>query len=268
MSYQNETFRRWNEVLVEAIQCRDSYELLELIVKAIYTVADIDSISVMIYSKLEKPVCLFDNIKPSSFRGSITNYINGPYQDNPFYSVAVKQPVSGLYTLRQIASEEFWQSEHYNKFYKDTNMMDELDFLFPIDRDSTFVISMGRDFHHEMFSSIDTKGLKATEPVIRLLVSKYIAATKEPNAVELETPDNYSTLQVAIDREYEGVLTGREREVVFLILNGCSVKESARLLDISPGTIKAHKKSIYSKLGISTQGDLFSLFVTTLSSKP
>jgi len=267
MSYQNETFRRWNEVLVEAIQSNESYNLLELIVKAIYTVADIDSISVMIYSKQEKPVCLFDNIKPSSFRGSITNYINGPYQDNPFYCAAIKQPVSGLYTLRQIASEEFWQSEHYNTFYKDTNMMDELNFLFPIDCDSTFAISMGRDFNHEMFGSIDTEGLKAIEPVIRLFVSKYIASTKEAGVFSLETPDTYSSLQAAIDKEYVGVLTDREREVVFLILNGCSVKESARLLDISPGTIKAHKKSIYTKLGISTQGDLFSLFVTTLSTK-
>ena len=263
----HKVFLRWNALLAEAILCQDANRLIEKIVEIIYLAADIDSISIMIYSKSTKPTCLYDNIKPINYRGSITNYINGPYRDNPFYLLALSQPVSGLYSLRQVASEGFWESEHYKQFYKDTNMRDELDFLFPLDGNHTFVYSMGRDFQDDLFDMEDIETLKAIQPTIKLLTGNYIKLIREPTEVSLEKSDKFTSMQSEIDSEFGGVLTEREKEVVFLILNGCSVKESSRLLDISPGTIKAHKKSIYSKLGISTQGDLFSLFINELASK-
>ncbi|MNJ76494.1 transcriptional regulator FimZ [compost metagenome] len=44
------------------------------------------------------------------------------------------------------------------------------------------------------------------------------------------------------------------------MLAGCSTKEIARRLQISIETVRAHKKHLYSKLGINTQSELFALF--------
>nr|WP_256346254.1 LuxR C-terminal-related transcriptional regulator [Serratia liquefaciens] len=55
-------------------------------------------------------------------------------------------------------------------------------------------------------------------------------------------------------------LTERENQVSQLMLAGCSTKEIARRLQISIETVRAHKKHLYSKLGINTQSELFALF--------
>ncbi|MGS0468169.1 response regulator transcription factor [Cobetia marina] len=58
-------------------------------------------------------------------------------------------------------------------------------------------------------------------------------------------------------------LTEREREVSQLMLGGCSTKEIARRLGISVETVRAHKKHLYTKLGINTQAELFSFLAGT-----
>jgi two-component system nitrate/nitrite response regulator NarL len=46
-------------------------------------------------------------------------------------------------------------------------------------------------------------------------------------------------------------LTDREHEVLRLTAEGHSAPELARLLFVSPGTVKTHLRSIYAKLGVS-----------------
>lgn len=46
-------------------------------------------------------------------------------------------------------------------------------------------------------------------------------------------------------------LTDREHEVLALVSEGCTNKEIARQLDISPATVKAHVERVISKLGVA-----------------
>ncbi len=52
------------------------------------------------------------------------------------------------------------------------------------------------------------------------------------------------------------VLSVRERQVLQLLAEGRSVKESADLLKISAKTIEVHRKNIRQKLGISSIAEL------------
>ena len=45
-------------------------------------------------------------------------------------------------------------------------------------------------------------------------------------------------------------LTGRQREVLNLIVQGRSNKEIARILKLGPGTVKVHVSALFGKLGI------------------
>lgn len=56
--------------------------------------------------------------------------------------------------------------------------------------------------------------------------------------------------RAAAARERSGRLTGREREVLALIGQGCSNDEIAHRLDIAPGTVKVHVGSILTRLGV------------------
>ncbi|MBI1224881.1 MAG: hypothetical protein GC192_06555 [Bacteroidetes bacterium] len=54
-------------------------------------------------------------------------------------------------------------------------------------------------------------------------------------------------------------LTGREKEVLKLIVNGHTSKEIADELGISKLTVDTHRKHIQQKLGVSKQVDLLKL---------
>ena len=57
------------------------------------------------------------------------------------------------------------------------------------------------------------------------------------------------------------LLTRRELEIVTLILKGHSNLSLAAVLELSPNTVKVHRRQIYSKLNISSQAELFRLFL-------
>jgi DNA-binding CsgD family transcriptional regulator len=61
-----------------------------------------------------------------------------------------------------------------------------------------------------------------------------------------------------------GVLTPREREVAEFTLKGHSAESAGQILGIAAGTVRIHRRNIYSKLNINSQGELFSRFLSTL----
>jgi len=71
-------------------------------------------------------------------------------------------------------------------------------------------------------------------------------------------------LEYALERFGEPSLTPREHEVAVRILKGHSSKSLAREIDISPETVKIHRRNIYRKLVISSQSELFVKFLNTL----
>jgi DNA-binding CsgD family transcriptional regulator len=62
----------------------------------------------------------------------------------------------------------------------------------------------------------------------------------------------------------DGLLTPRERQVVEFTLKGHSAEAVGRILEISPGTVRIHRRNVYSKLRIRSQGELFSKFIENL----
>ena len=56
----------------------------------------------------------------------------------------------------------------------------------------------------------------------------------------------------------------REQEVLELLLRGYGADTSAEKLDISLETVRRHRKSIYKKLDVNSQADLFALFINVI----
>jgi DNA-binding NarL/FixJ family response regulator len=56
------------------------------------------------------------------------------------------------------------------------------------------------------------------------------------------------------------ILSEREKEVVYLLKDGCTYKDIASKLLITPRTVKAHAQNIYTKLQVKDRFTLASLF--------
>ena len=61
------------------------------------------------------------------------------------------------------------------------------------------------------------------------------------------------------------MLSPREKDVLELMLRGYGTDVSAERLTIAVETVRRHRKSIYRKLDVSSQTDLFSLFLNSMS---
>ena len=57
------------------------------------------------------------------------------------------------------------------------------------------------------------------------------------------------------DSQVSDTLTTREREVLGMISEGFTNKRIARILEISPETVKSHVKNIFLKLAVSTRAE-------------
>ena len=62
-------------------------------------------------------------------------------------------------------------------------------------------------------------------------------------------------------------LSHREKEILQFLLQGHSVKETARLSGITPGTVTLHRKHIFRKLGFSSGYELFGALLEEILSK-
>ncbi|MEC8727576.1 MAG: helix-turn-helix transcriptional regulator, partial [Pseudomonadota bacterium] len=71
-------------------------------------------------------------------------------------------------------------------------------------------------------------------------------------------------VRALVDRFGSETLSDREHEIVQLILQGHSGKSMARILGVSPETVKVYRKHIHYKLNIHSQGELFSRLLASL----
>lgn len=59
-------------------------------------------------------------------------------------------------------------------------------------------------------------------------------------------------------------LTGREQEVLRLIVEGASNKQAARTLGISARTVETHRASVFEKLGVDSLAQLVRVYLSSL----
>ncbi|TKC79210.1 helix-turn-helix transcriptional regulator [Trinickia terrae] len=190
-------------------------------------------------------------------------YLAALYQLDPFYVTACERPASGLVTLASVAPDNFRMTDYYQRYFKNNIVGDEVQFNYAIDARRTLAFSLGAT---RRYSERDFASLALIAPwVIALMRQRlpYEALADSRGDAAGAKPD-----EAGFAEHFERVarqsghtpLTAREVEVVRLSLSGFSTRAIAEKLEISFETVRAHKKHVYAKLGVSSQSELFALF--------
>ena len=101
------------------------------------------------------------------------------------------------------------------------------------------------------------------EPVSELIKSH--SEHDEFAVTHLIQPGIDHTIDLAFRTFGASLLSPREKDVLELMLRGSGTDTSAQRLEIAVETVRRHRKSIYRKLDVSSQTDLFSLFLNSMS---
>ena len=205
-------------------------------------------------------------IGQSETRKRRQRYIEGPYLLDPFYIAFFNGREPGCYTMREIAPPDFPQSRYYIEYYSPWGGGDEVGYLLPVADGVAIHLSFGRTKPNARFLKSELRFLNEIQPVIHEFFRRMWERMKpDVRSSDAFRVDFHFRISQAFRSFGTSVLTDREGEITHLLLRGHSAKSIARLLDISPGTVRNHMKSIYAKLEISSQSELFGLFFEALS---
>ncbi|MEX5343816.1 response regulator transcription factor [Pseudomonas sp. I2] len=186
-------------------------------------------------------------------------YLSGLYQLDPFYQACQDGLPSGLYRLDEVAPDQFQQSEYYLNYFHANVLEDEVQFILQLPGQGALSLSLGM---RQPFDVGQCGLLAMLCPWVLALMQQHwplrsqrLLPTGEPVAAQVRD---------ALSHFGAGVLSERELEIARLILRGYSSKAMAERLAISPETVKVHRRHLYAKLDISSQPELFSLFLQSL----
>lgn len=219
------------------------------------------------YLGAARPLDLFDDFPKAKRRVFVEDYQEGPYLLDPFYLACEKLVKPGLYRIRDLAPDRFFQGEYFRNYYARTGLAEEIGFFIELPGNAIVVVSLMRA--EKAFSMREFRQLRKVWPIVRAACRKHwneLAAEFDiPARPRPGTPMSES-VDAAFIEFGDNLLTPRERQVVEFTLKGHSAEAVGRILEISPGTVRIHRRNIYAKLRIRSQGELFSKFIDTLVS--
>ncbi|MCP4381053.1 MAG: helix-turn-helix transcriptional regulator [Hyphomicrobiales bacterium] len=253
----------WLELLA---RCVDSIGLEEFpgsLVRTIRSLVKVDFSVSFAYYETERPLCLFHTFEPGQRAVFVDDYLKGPYLLDPFFTACGRKVETGLYRLRDIAPDRFYQSEYYRSYYIQTGLAEELCYTFYLPRGVAVVVSLMRSGDSSRFSAREFRILEGITPIVVSLAQRHWRDMPEKFRTETapnDMSDDQANIESTVARIFEPRITPREIQVVAQVLEGHSSEAIAKNLGISAGTVRIHRRNTYAKLRISSQQELFSIF--------
>jgi DNA-binding CsgD family transcriptional regulator len=249
------------DLLAGVVECIGDAGLWEAIARWVQGVINCGPPIIYLFEGKLTPEILFQPFAGPDIEIQVGRYLAGPYLLDPFHNACVERVPSGLYCLNDLAPDQFQQSQYFRDFYRYADLLDEVCFLSQMPRRNAYVvISLARFQYERSFSKADLVSLRGADGFIQAVLRKHWAR------FTVEEPELTHAHRAMEDFGYP-LLTHREREVATLILRGHSSKSASALLKISAETVRNHRKKLYSKLGVRSQSQLFSLFINQALSK-
>jgi len=260
----------WHRSVAQLIEALDKPNFWAQLVRLLNQYVSFDSWVALQFSSRQRPMvfaeCPGEDGSPDQL---FQDYLKGLYLLDPFYIASREHGLTGLFRLAEVAPEHFELTEYYQRYFRLNVVADEIQFNCQLDADRTLCLSLGST---QRFSPEQLALLSLIQPWIVALLRQRMpfelnesVSQSEPAPQQQPTSDWRTQLEISVQQLKGAQLTARELDVGRLMLSGCSGKEIARKLEISVETVRVHKKHMYSKLGIKSQSELFSIFLQAQS---
>lgn len=255
---------KWNRDLSKAIAALGKEHFFQTLITAIRGQVTIDYPQVWLYHRDLPPQSLYHDIPNTALNCQIERYLEGPFREDPFYQTSMDRPRARIYRLSRVTAGNLQLSDYYRNYYADTGTVDEAVYVSKLRAGNVINISMMRLPHHGEFTNEQYERLyMMADPVAELLKSH---SERDDFAVaNLIQPGIDHQINLAFSTFGASLLSPREKDVLELMLRGYGTNTSGQRLNIALETVRRHRKSIYRKLDVSSQTDLFSLFINSMS---
>jgi len=252
----------WHTAVAAIISATDDQSTADAMIDAIGSTVGHEGTCLIAFHQHASPEVLHHTLEPAGEKHYLGRYLAGPYLLDPLYQLAIRKDKPTLCRFRDELPDRFKSSEYYRQYCERTHLLDEMDFLSDVSDGTTLALVVG--CRKRRFSKSELKRLRHMEPVIQAAMKKIWSSWTAGKRVPVRDDGMHQRLTQCFGSFGQGILTKREREISQLLLRGHSSKAIARVLDIAPGTVMVHKRNLFSKLGITSQYELFSIFIDDL----
>lgn len=260
--------KAWNDCLATTVAAIGTTDFAPALIDALKHVVPFNYSVIFAYSHSARPIDLFDTFPAAKRRIFVDDYQAGPYLLDPLFIADPRTHGAGPHRVSDLAPDRFPQSQYFQSYYAETGLSEEIAFFVPIKDATRVVISLMRDAAKlPPFATRERKRLGSIAPLVAAASAqnwKDIERRFSGHGPDPAMPETERLLATAFHRFGEGRLTARESEIVELVLKGNSSEAIGKRLGIATGTVRIHRKNIYMKLGIGSQGELFSRFVASI----
>lgn len=256
-------FQRWNSDLANIITHVGDPIFFQQVFAAIESQVAVALPQAWLYHKELPPQLLDHKIPREIYASQVDEYLEGPYREDPFFKISLSAPRNNCYRLSRLVTGDFEQSNYYRDYYASTGTVDEAIIVTRLADGSVINISLMRLASHGEFSEEEYNWLYSVSQIIAELIDLH---TRREEFVEsnLLQPGVDHHIQQGYETFGKSYVSDREQEVLELLLRGYGADTSAEKLDISLETVRRHRKSIYKKLDVNSQADLFALFINVI----
>ncbi|OWJ90663.1 helix-turn-helix transcriptional regulator [Pseudomonas sp. A46] len=269
------TLHAWHAGLAQAMASVAEPTFCSALVAALRSLVPIESVLLGLECKGLAPRPLYQCGIPTEYREAlIERYYARGYLLDPFCLAMDNGLAEGFYHLSEIAPDDFFNSEYYRTNYLRCGSVEDAHFIVDLGGQRKVSLCVYQGSSGARFSEADLSLLRTAFPLVRELMRQFdergglvrsldghragASHSAAPPGLNQQIRDAF--MNFGSDR-----LTEREREIAHLLLRGHSAKSSARVLDISPETVRMHRKNLYTKLEIGSQAELFALFIDWLT---
>ena len=253
----------WHTAIANVISSSDYESCAAALAQAIDLIVAHEGTCLLAFHRDSRPEVVHHTLEPAGQEHYVERYLAGPYLLDPLYHLALQDEMPKLCRFRDQLPDRFRSSEYYRQYCEQTHLQDEMDYLAAVSDRTTLALVVGR--RSSKFRRAELRRLQLIEPTIRAGIQRiwrFYSGGGTNNAADSAV---HRRLTECFEQFGEGVLTDRERQISQLLLRGHSSKAAARILEIAPGTVMVHKRNLFAKLGISSQYELFSLYIDALS---
>ncbi|MFU8764235.1 MAG: response regulator transcription factor [Haliea sp.] len=255
----------YNEQLARLISRVGQTDFAQQLVATLKSLVPIDDATVLVYPDTDLPVVAYFEVPAGLDRSTLDVFVAGAFVLDPYYQAASRDRRFGVFQLHDLAPTGFRDSEYYKAWYRNCGYQDECGFLLPNGATGFINIALGRTGARSRFTRQQVAALVAVRPVIEVLCQQHWQ-TRPPESGQATAVNLREQLNTALNDFGSSLLTEREAQVINLVLHGHSTKTLADRLSISVETVKLHRKHAYAKLEVSSQAELFYLFLDSLMS--
>ena len=246
--------------IASLVPATGSSEFPGLLIAMIRQLFPIDDATILLYPGTDLPVIEYFEEHEGS---TLSYFVRGAFLLDPYY-LAARAGKFGLFQLKDLSPTGFRDGEYYKSWYRNCGYKDEAGYLIPIGDQGFVNIALGKTTPRARFSQHQLQLLRDTLPVVEALSQQHWEGSISTGSDH----DLRAQLHSALESFGSSLLTERETQVINLVLHGHSTKNVAEKLSISMETVKLHRKHAYAKLEVSSQAELFYLFLDSLMSAP